>query len=86
MRRSPARSACPSGSPAIGRAATQAEERLPWIKTVAVKEGYGDRAGGTQTPVKARAAIRGLVRDVVKNVERLELWEPPGPIRSRPIS
>jgi D-amino peptidase len=57
----------------------QAKERLPWVKTVAVKEGYGDRVGRTQTPTKARAAIRGLVRDVVKNAERLELWRPAGP-------
>jgi len=57
----------------------QAKERLPWIKTVAVKEGFGDRSGRSQSPTKARAAIRGLVRDVVKNVDRLEVWEPEGP-------
>jgi D-aminopeptidase len=57
----------------------QAKERLPWIKTAAVKEGLGDRVGRTQAPTKARAAIRGLVRDVVKNADRLEPWEPGGP-------
>ena len=57
----------------------QAKERLPWIKTVAVKEAYGDRVARTQTPTKARAAIRGLVRDVIKNAERLELWKPAAP-------
>ena len=57
----------------------QAKERLPWIKTVAVKDGFGDRVGRSQSPTKARAAIRGIVRDVVKNAERLEPWNPPGP-------
>lgn len=57
----------------------QAKERLPWIKTVAVKESFGDRVGRSMSPTKARAAIRGLVRDVVKNTERLEVWKPDGP-------
>jgi D-amino peptidase len=57
----------------------QAKERLPWIKTVAVKDGFGDRVGRSQSPTKARAAIRGILRDVVKNAERLEPWNPPGP-------
>jgi D-amino peptidase len=57
----------------------QAKERLPWIKTVAVKEGFGDRVGRSQSPTKARAGIRGILRDAVKNAERLEVWTPPGP-------
>jgi D-amino peptidase len=57
----------------------QAKERLPWIKTVPVKEGFGDRVARSRSPTKARAAIRGLMRDAVKNAERLEVWTPPGP-------
>jgi D-amino peptidase len=57
----------------------QAKERLPWIKTVAVKDGFGDRVGRLQSPTKARAAIRGILRDVVKNAERLDPCNPPGP-------
>jgi D-amino peptidase len=57
----------------------QAKERLPWVKTVAVKEGFGDRVGRSQSPTKARAAIRGIMRDAVKNADRLEVWAPPGP-------
>lgn len=57
----------------------QAKERLPWIKTVVVKEGLGDRVARSQSPTKARAAIRGLIRDAVKNAERLEVWAPGGP-------
>ena len=57
----------------------QAKARLPWIKTVAVKEGFGDRVGRSMSPTKAQEAIRGMVRDVVKNTERLEVWRPDGP-------
>lgn len=57
----------------------QAKERLPWIKTVAVKEGFGDRVGRCMSPSKAQTAIRGMVRDVVKNRDRLEVWKPEGP-------
>lgn len=57
----------------------QAKERLPWIKTVAVKEGFGNRVGRSQSPQRAQAAIRGVLRDVVKNAEQLEVWQPPGP-------
>ncbi len=57
----------------------QAKARLPWIKTVAVKEGFGDRVGRSMSPTKAQQAIRGMVRDVVKNTDRLEVWKPDGP-------
>lgn len=57
----------------------QAKERLPWIKTVAVKEGFGDRVGRCMSPKRAQTAIRGMVRDVVKNCDRLEVWKPGGP-------
>jgi D-amino peptidase len=57
----------------------QAKERLPWIKTVAVKEGFGNRVGRSQSPARARAAIRGILREVVKKPEQLEVWLPAGP-------
>ncbi|HVF08368.1 MAG TPA: M55 family metallopeptidase, partial [Actinomycetota bacterium] len=57
----------------------QAKERLPWVKTVAVKTGFGDRVGRSLAPAKAQTAIRGMVRDVVRNHERLEVWNPAGP-------
>jgi D-amino peptidase len=57
----------------------QAKERLPWIKTAAVKEGFGNRVGRSQSPTRARAAIRGILRDVVKNADHLEVWQPSGP-------
>ncbi|MEO8475667.1 MAG: M55 family metallopeptidase [Actinomycetota bacterium] len=57
----------------------QAMEKLPWIKTVAVKEGLGNRVGRSQSPAKARAAIRGIFREVVKHPEQLDLFLPPGP-------
>jgi D-amino peptidase len=57
----------------------QAKERLPWIKVAVVKEAFGDRVGRSLSPTKARAAIRGLLRDVVKNADRLEVWKPDGP-------
>ena len=57
----------------------QAKEKLPWIRTVAVKEGFGNRVGRSQSPAKARAAIRGIFREVVKRPEQLDLFLPPGP-------
>lgn len=57
----------------------QAKERLPWVKTVAVKEAFGDRVGRTLSPARAQAAIRGMVRDVVKNCDQLDVYSPEGP-------
>lgn len=57
----------------------QAKQRLPWIRTVAVKEGFGARVGRSQSPAKARAAIRGILREVVKHPEQLEVFLPTGP-------
>jgi D-amino peptidase len=59
----------------------QAKERLPWVRTVAVKEGLGNRTGRSQSPSRAQAAIRGLVRESVKGVEHgaAEVWAPAGP-------
>ena len=59
----------------------QAKDRLPWVRTVAVKEGFGNRTGKTQSPSRAQAAIRGLVREAIKGVEHgaAEVWTPAGP-------
>jgi D-amino peptidase len=57
----------------------QARERLPWVRTVAVKDGLGNRAGRSQSPRRAQAAIRGLVRESVKGVDGAEAWRPDGP-------
>ncbi len=59
----------------------QAKERLPWVRTVAVKEGFGNRTGRSQSPSRAQAGIRGLVRESVKGVEHggAEVFAPTGP-------
>ena len=57
----------------------QAKAKLPWIRTVAVKEGFGNRVGRSLSPAKARAAIHGLFSEVVKNADQLEVFAPEGP-------
>ena len=57
----------------------QAKAKLPWIRTVAVKEGFGNRVGRSLSPAKARAAIHGLFSEVVKNADQLEIFAPEGP-------
>jgi D-amino peptidase len=60
----------------------QAKERLPWVRTIAVKEGFGNRTGRSQSPSRAQAGIRGLVRESIKAVEQgdaAEVWSPDGP-------
>jgi D-amino peptidase len=57
----------------------QARATLPWIKTVAVKDGLGNRSGRSQSPERARAAIRGMLREAVKQVEQATVWRPAGP-------
>jgi D-amino peptidase len=59
----------------------QAKERLPWVRTVAVKEGLSNRTGRSQSPSRAQSAIRGLVRESIKAVEHggPEVWTPNGP-------
>jgi D-amino peptidase len=54
----------------------QAKERLPWVRTAAVKEGLGNRVGRTWAPQKAQGAIRDLVREAVKDAEHgaAEAW------------
>ena len=59
----------------------QAKERLPWVRTVAVKDGSASRTARSQSPHRAQAAIRGLVREAVKGVEHgaADVWIPEGP-------
>lgn len=57
----------------------QAEEKLPWVKTVPVKDGFGNRVGRSRSPETARAEIRDVLRDVAEHPERLELFVPSGP-------
>jgi len=57
----------------------QAEEKLPWIRTVPVKDGYGNRVGRSRSPEVARSEIREAIRDVAEHPERLELFTPSGP-------
>lgn len=57
----------------------QAKAKLPWVRTVAVKEGFGNRVGRTHSPARARAAIRGLIREAVKGVSVAEVFTPAGP-------
>jgi D-amino peptidase len=56
----------------------QATERLQDVHTVAVKDGLGNRVGRSRSPQKARAAIRGIVREAVR-VEHPEVFAPAGP-------
>jgi D-amino peptidase len=56
----------------------QATERLPGVHTVAVKNGLGNRVGRSRSPQRARAAIRGIVREAVR-VEHPEAFAPAGP-------
>lgn len=58
----------------------QAKERLPWVRTVAVKEGMGSRTGRSLSPSRAQAGIRGLVREAIKAVEHgAQIWAPDPP-------
>jgi D-amino peptidase len=58
----------------------QAKERLPWVRTVAVKEGLGNRTGRSLSPSRAQAGIRGLVREAIKAVDHgAEVWKPEPP-------
>jgi D-amino peptidase len=59
----------------------QAKERLPWIRAVAVKEGFGNRVGRTQSPGRAQAAIRGVFRETLREgaLAQLEVYRPEGP-------
>ena len=55
----------------------QAGSRLPWVRGVAVKEGFGNRVGRTMSPERARAALREAMAGV--DVGSLEVFRPAGP-------
>jgi D-amino peptidase len=57
----------------------QAEARLPWVRTVTTKRGFGNRAGRSRSPENVREELRLTVSDAVKLAERAEVWRPPGP-------
>src|SRR5207247_1862736 len=43
----------------------QAEARLPWVRTVATKQGFGNRVGRSRSPERVRDELRSVVRDAV---------------------
>jgi D-amino peptidase len=59
----------------------QAEARLPWVRTVATKQGFGNRAGRSRSPKSVREELRSTVGEAVKLAERAEVWRPSGPYR-----
>jgi D-amino peptidase len=57
----------------------QAKQRLPWVETVVVKEGFGSRVGRSRSPEHARASIRQAVRASMQRLDTVEAWRPSGP-------
>jgi D-amino peptidase len=57
----------------------QAEARLPWVRTVATKQGFGNRAGRSRSPENVREDIRLTVSEAVKLADRADVWRPAGP-------
>jgi D-amino peptidase len=57
----------------------QATAALPWIKAFATKTGFAATSGRSKSPKTCQDAIRRLVADSVKQVERAEVWKPEGP-------
>jgi D-amino peptidase len=57
----------------------QAEARLPWVRTVATKVGFANRAGRSRSPENVREELRRVVNDAVKLSDRAEVWRPEGP-------
>lgn len=58
-----------------------ASKRLPGVRTVAVKEGYGASVARSLHPSAARAAIREGAAAAVGGASDLEPFRPPGPYR-----
>ena len=56
----------------------QAVARLPWVRTVATKEGYGNRVGRLRSPEDVRGELHEVVRDAVAAADA-EPWMPEGP-------
>ena len=52
---------------------------LPWVHTVAVKQGFGNRVGRTVSPERARTLVRDGVAAAVRGIDDLEPFTPAGP-------
>jgi D-amino peptidase len=61
------------------KACAQAAKRLPGIRTVVVKEGYGRNVAKSLHPAAARRAIREASADVVASRGELDPYRPPPP-------
>ena len=60
----------------------QAEEKLPWIRTVAVKDGFGNRVGRSRSPETARAEIRDVLREVARAPRPTRAVRPVGAVHA----
>ena len=57
----------------------QASERLPWVHTAVVKEGFGNQVGRTVSPERSRALVRDGVAAAVRDLDALEPFTPAAP-------
>src|SRR5213593_242637 len=57
----------------------QAQERLPWVRTVTTKQGSTNRSGRSRSPEHVREELRRVVCEAVKLADRAEVWRPEGP-------
>jgi D-amino peptidase len=57
----------------------QAKAKLPWVRTVATKEGFGTTVGRSFSPKHAQDAIRGITREAIQNAGSAEVWRPEPP-------
>jgi len=57
----------------------QAQLRLPWVRTLATKQGLANRAGRSRSPKHVQEHLRRLVKDAVKLADQAEVWRPEGP-------
>jgi D-amino peptidase len=61
--------------------ATEVEHLLPWAERVIVKRGLGYSATDTLSPHEARSAIRAGMGRAIEHLDRMELYQPPAPLR-----
>ena len=57
----------------------QARARLPWVRTVVTKEGFGNRAGRSRSPERVRDEVGRVVEEAVRGAEQAQVWNPRGP-------
>lgn len=57
----------------------QASERLPWVHTAVVKEGFGNQVGRTRSPERSRALVRDGVAAAVRDLDGLQPFTPAAP-------